>query len=123
MSAEADVLVVDDDEDVRSSMADILRQAGYGVREAGSGLEALDVLSSGPVRALLLDLRMPRGDGYAVLEALENPPPVVIVSAYQVDEDEQARLVPEVAAVLKKPVPPAILLDRMATVVGQGRRP
>ena len=119
MSAEADVLVVEDDTDVRSSMADILREAGYAVREACDGLEALGVLSDGPVGVVLLDLRMPRCDGYGVLASLENPPPIVIVSAHEVGDRERSYLLPEVAVILKKPVLPATLLDHVAAVIGR----
>lgn len=113
----ADVLVVDDDADVRSSVADILRQAGYRVELACDGGEALDLLAQHQVGAMLLDLRMPRLDGYAVMGALADPPPILIVSAHNVGEVDQDRLVPQVVAVLKKPVPPMALLDQVALVL------
>ena len=65
MTAHADVLVVEDEPDVRGSVADILRGAGYDVEEACDGIEALDMLAHNRVGAVLLDVRMPRCDGIA----------------------------------------------------------
>ena len=112
-----DVLVVEDEPDLRSSVAEILRHAGYEVQEAGDGVEALALLASRPIRAVLLDLRMPRCSGTALLDALVDPPPVLVVSAHHLEESERARLGPKVVAVLKKPVPPAQLLERVAAVL------
>ncbi|MDR3536450.1 MAG: PAS domain S-box protein [Acetobacteraceae bacterium] len=53
------VLVVDDDADVRLIAAEMLREAGYLVREAGSGPEALSVLADIPVSVMLADYAMP----------------------------------------------------------------
>ncbi len=120
MSPDADVLVVDDDSDVRSSLAEILRQAGYEVAEAMDGSEALEVLARERVGAMLLDLGMPVLDGFSVMESLEDPPPIVIVSAQYMAQADRARLVPQVVAVLKKPVPPPELLDLVASVLAGG---
>jgi CheY-like chemotaxis protein len=49
----ADVLVVDDEEPIRTSVAQILRSAGYSVAEAADGQDALDMLESGSVSVLL----------------------------------------------------------------------
>lgn len=108
-----DVLVVDDEPDVRSSVAEILRGAGYRVAEAADGNEALAVLSSETVGAVLLDLRMPRMDGMTLVERLEDPPPILVVSSHSPDDGERARLGRKVVAVLKKPVHPDVLLDRL----------
>lgn len=113
-----DVLVVDDEPDVRSSVADILRGAGYRVAEAADGAEALDLLSVEDVGAVLLDLRMPRMDGVTLVDRLEDPPPILVVSSHSPDAGEQARLGRKVVAVLKKPVHPDVLLERLEGVLG-----
>jgi two-component system, chemotaxis family, chemotaxis protein CheY len=112
-----DVLVVEGEPDLRGSVAEILRGAGYEVREAGDGIEALAVLATQLVGVVLLDLRMPRCDGMALLDALVDPPPVLVVSAHHLGEPDRARLGPKVVAVLKKPVPPAQLLERVGAVL------
>ena len=57
------VLVVDDDPDVREIAAIFLREAGYAVKEAGSGPEGHDVLAAGPVCLALVDYAMPMMSG------------------------------------------------------------
>jgi CheY-like chemotaxis protein len=117
MALLADVLVVEDEPDVRGSVADILRGAGYDVEEACDGVEALDVLADHQVGAVLLDLRMPRRDGISVVQALDDPPPIVIVSAHHLDAAEREKLGPKVVAVLKKPVPPPKLLAQLSSLL------
>ena len=121
MTSHTDVLVVEDQPDVRGSVADILRGEGYDVEEACDGIEALDILARHPVGAILLDLRMPRCDGIAVVEALADPPPIVIVSAHGLADDELKRIGSKVVGILRKPVPPRQLLERVGSLLrGEG---
>lgn len=113
MSA-AEVLVVDDEEDVRVSAADVLRSEGYDVVEADDGIAALDLLSRRPISVMVLDVRLPRRDGIEVLDALEEPPPVVLISAYCLDPAVRSRLGDKVGAFLKKPFPPLRLLEEVS---------
>jgi CheY-like chemotaxis protein len=61
-----DVLLVEDDDDFREGLADILRSEGYSVRCAANGLEALDYLKTAEThpKVILLDLMMPVMDGW-----------------------------------------------------------
>ncbi|MGZ3451486.1 MAG: response regulator [Polyangiales bacterium] len=62
---QATVLVVDDDDDLRTMVETILEDAGYVVRRAGDGVEALEQLAQmGRPDLILLDMRMPRMDGW-----------------------------------------------------------
>ena len=61
------VLIVDDEEYVRDSIAEIARGAGLEVVLASSCSQALEVLEAGPVQTVLTDLRMPGADGLEVL--------------------------------------------------------
>ena len=67
------VMVVEDDESIRMSMGEALREAGYRVIEAAHGLEALEYLKGGgPAPCMiLLDLMMPVMSGYELLDTLE----------------------------------------------------
>ena len=81
--ATAEVLVVDDDEELREIVAECLRDAGYRVYEAPDGQPALERLRSHPGGlVVLLDLMMPGMDGYAVLEALAADTPRAKRHAY-----------------------------------------
>ncbi|MHB8681203.1 MAG: response regulator [Acidimicrobiales bacterium] len=116
----ANVLVVDDDRDVRASVADILRDAGYRVEEAADGDEALEVLDREEIGALVLDLRMPRCGGVALLNKLDHPPPVVVVSARDVDTHEKRQIDGKVSAFLAKPVAPARLIEHVRRALQGG---
>ena len=69
------VLVVDDDIDVRSSCAEVLRTADYVVQEAADGFAAIEHLRSGNIGAVLLDLNMPGLDGLSLLDQFDQLPP------------------------------------------------
>src|SRR6185503_19613375 len=97
------VLVVDDDDDLRGSLCATLEDAGYAVTSANDGEHALRQMEKGTPDLLLLDLMMPNGSGWDVLEALrsapkEPPVPVVIISAYASSPPDGAR------TLIKKPV-------------------
>jgi DNA-binding NtrC family response regulator len=110
-SEQVDVLVVDDDEAIRSTWAEILRASGYSVEVVDDGDVALDFLERRDAGLVLLDLRMPRLDGLSVLEALTTPQLVVLASGASLDEATMARVEAKVVTFLEKPVPPERLLD------------
>lgn len=66
----ASVLVVEDDETFRGTLADILVEAGHDVTAVGDGQAALDALECGRYEVVLLDLNLPRVSGINVLSAL-----------------------------------------------------
>jgi len=84
--ARVDVLVVDDDADVRESLVFVLEAEGYNVRTAINGAEAWESLQRSRPRALLLDIMMPTMSGWELLERLRLDPtmsrlPVCVISA------------------------------------------
>lgn len=106
------VMVVDDDEEMRESVAEALVGNGYAVTLASNGREALDTLSGGPCPSLiLLDITMPQLNGNDVLERLAVHSalcaiPVVVLSAV-----EPKRKTAQVRDVLRKPVNLDVLLE------------
>lgn len=120
--SEVSVLVVEDNDNVRSSMSDILRSVGYTVVEAADGEDALSLLTTKRFDAMVLDLKMPRRDGASLLSALSDPPTVVVVSAFELDDETRHRAGSTIVAHLSKPVPPQQLLDAVAdAVIGEER--
>jgi len=80
------VLVVDDEESVRALVIETLAGTGYELREAGDGEEALERIAARRPDAIVLDLMMPKLDGFAVLERLQEDPelrriPVIVLTA------------------------------------------
>jgi DNA-binding NtrC family response regulator len=86
MMADRDgVLVVDDEEAVRESLASWLREDGYRVETAPDGATALRSLAERPCAVLLVDLKMPGLDGLEVLvraQALQPDVAIVLMTAY-----------------------------------------
>lgn len=83
----ASVLIVEDDQDIRDYLTDLLELSGYPAAAVGNGVSALDYLRSGHrPRVILLDLAMPEMDGRAFrAEQLRDPQlagiPIVVCSA------------------------------------------
>ena len=102
---------------VRDITAAVLRASDHRVIEAADGVEGLERLSQEPVDVILLDLAMPRLGGKGVLEALDHPPPVIVVSAFASDVDVRQRFGSKVVAFLQKPVAPRRLLTVVANAV------
>jgi CheY-like chemotaxis protein len=113
----ASVLVADDNAGVRESVAEILRSAGYDVTEADDGDVALESYIEHPSEVVVLDVRMPRLDGISVVENMvpaPPPPAIVLVSAYDLDQEARARLGTRIFRFLRKPVSPPDLLNAVS---------
>ena len=104
------VLVVDDERDVRDSIASVLQASGFAVASAVDGTEAYRVLEELFVDVMVLDIRMPKLDGPSLIESLADPPAAVIVSANTIDAHTRARLDGKVSAYLQKPFDPRDLV-------------
>ncbi len=110
------VLMVDDDPDVRTSVARGLRHSGFDVRVAASGKEALRLLSNESHDALVLDVQMPELDGVAVvtaLRALGNEIPICVLSARDTVNDRIAGLEAGADDYLTKPFDLGELVARL----------
>ena len=86
------ILVVEDDFDIAEMLQTWLMEAGYGVEVAGDGLRALDVFAAGGFDLVLLDLMLPKLDGFGVCEWIRarSDVPVVMLTALD-GEEEQLR--------------------------------
>jgi CheY-like chemotaxis protein len=116
------ILVVDDDRDLRTTVAQVLQDEGYHVAEASNGKEALERLHEGPAPdLLLLDLMMPVMNGEQFRQEqrkepqLARIPVVVMTAAGSRVNDRIAAIAP--AAVLQKPVGLDDLLGTIALVL------
>jgi CheY-like chemotaxis protein len=80
------VLIVDDEEGVRRSIGEFLQSSGYAVGEAADGEEALAKAFTEKPDLILLDLRLPKVDGYQVCQTLKGNPitsviPIIVITA------------------------------------------
>ena len=111
-----EILVVEDDSDLRESLSQALRDHGFTVSSASNGQQALDLLRAGTRPSLiLLDLMMPVLNGWELRDALRQDPalsaiPQLVISAYM-DEAEQHVLALPPDDCIRKPFHIRILLD------------
>jgi type II secretory ATPase GspE/PulE/Tfp pilus assembly ATPase PilB-like protein/ActR/RegA family two-component response regulator len=90
------VLLVEDEDQLRRVMKDLLEREGYKVAEARDGAQALDEVDRHAPDLIMLDLNLPGLDGYGVLERLRSRPstsgiPVIVLTA-KGDEDNEVRV-------------------------------
>lgn len=117
------ILVVDDDPDILDAISMILESKGYQVLVAHDGAECLDKLGTQKPDLMILDLLMPKMDGFAVYKELRSPKwpeyhdvPVLILSSVR-EEASRRRYELETGQELKpdeyieKPILPRVLLD------------
>ncbi|HSN67956.1 MAG TPA: response regulator [Thermoanaerobaculia bacterium] len=99
----ARILVVDDDQLIRSLLTSIFEMRGLECVSAAGGEEALKRLAGGGFDLVLLDLMMPGVDGFGVLEALpESHPPVMVATAAAPSVIERVPA-SRIAAIIAKP--------------------
>jgi DNA-binding NtrC family response regulator len=114
-------LVVDDEESVRTFLAELLGSAGYQVRCAGSGAQALEMLEGGSFDAVLLDVVMPEMSGLEVLRSYRSAggtAPVIVLSALAGADDAVRALKMGASDYLAKPFGNDELEDVLARALG-----
>ncbi|MCM1120592.1 MAG: response regulator transcription factor [bacterium] len=109
------VLVVDDDREIVKAIAILLEGEGYEVLKAYDGLQALDILSTRPVKLVLIDVMMPRLDGLsAILRIRERQNiPIIVLSAKSEDTDKVLGLSMGADDYVSKPYNPQELAARV----------
>jgi type II secretory ATPase GspE/PulE/Tfp pilus assembly ATPase PilB-like protein/CheY-like chemotaxis protein len=120
------VLLVEDEEQLRRVMKDLLQREGYTVAEARDGIQALDEVDRHAPDVIILDLNLPGIDGYSVLAQLRSRPatreiPVMVLTA-KGDEDNEVRVF-ELGAddFVTKPFRARSLTARLEAVLGRHR--
>ncbi|MGQ0815094.1 MAG: response regulator [Gemmatimonadota bacterium] len=119
MAASATVLVVEDNPDNRAIYALILRHSGYHVLEAADGETALEIVSVDKPDLVLLDLSLPRLDGFAVAAQLKSDVatrhiPLIALTAHAFEEDRQRAEAVGFDRYLAKPIEPRHVLREVA---------
>lgn len=118
MSHQREVLLVDDEADIRELCRINLELAGWTVREASHAGDVLPELQRQRPDAVVLDLRMPGGDGWSVLARLKSDPalvgiPVVLLSADSTANERLDCWVPGLLELVEKPFLPATLVEAL----------
>ena len=121
------VLVVDDSSLVRLYYRDVLEKSGYDVDQAMNGLEAMERVLAQPFDLLIVDVNMPKMDGFSFLRELRRSkseaaalPALIITTEAGREDAEEARAV-GANFYLVKPVSEADLRDHVAVLTGYRR--
>lgn len=125
------ILVVENEENNRCLMEQILGFAGYRYLSATNGLEALELLDHEHIDLVLIDLSMPVMDGYRATEIMRQRPdsatlPIVAVTAHAMSEDRELALQCGCTDYLAKPYRPAELIsvvERLLREAGPTQEP
>lgn len=109
------VLIVDDDEDAREILAELVRRAGYTVVTARDGFEAIDALERWRPELILLDVVMPGMDGAAFRQRQrQNREWITIPTIVMTGIADEPTLDVAVEDTLRKPIARGVLLDIVA---------
>ncbi|MBC1222209.1 response regulator [Nostoc sp. UCD121] len=117
------ILIVDDEEDVRAiAKLGLEMAAGWNVLTASSGQEALKVAATHKPDVILLDMMMPDMDGRATLQQLKANPatkkiPVILLTAKLQQSDRESFTDMDVAAIFAKPFRPLKLAEQINEVL------
>lgn len=118
------VLVVDDEDDARELIADVLSEAGAAVEKAASAEQAYELLLAHPPHLMISDIGMPGMDGYELVQRIRGLPPekggdvpAIALTAYARQEDVRAATEAGFQLHIAKPVKPEKLLEAVSAWV------
>jgi len=122
------VLVVEDQEDCLATTVELISMHGYEVRAASDGEAAIAVAQAFQPHVVLLDLGLPKLDGYAVAKALRADPrtqgaTLVAITGYGLPAHRERSAAAGIDLHLVKPVPPDELLKQLQRLVPAGTGP
>jgi two-component system cell cycle response regulator DivK len=112
------ILVVEDQEDNRQILRDLLASADYEMSEAENGQEALDAVAKQRPDLILMDIQLPIMDGYEATRRIKGNPewkdiPIIVVTSYALSGDEGKAREAGCDAYVTKPYSPRALLAKI----------
>jgi two-component system alkaline phosphatase synthesis response regulator PhoP len=132
--AEEKILAVDDDPDILDALMMILESQGYQVVTARNGLEGLARIEAEKPDLMILDLLMPKMDGFALCKELQEPRwakyrnmPILVLTSVREDAARRRYELEtghelEVDDYIEKPFPPDILLERVKKLLKRTKK-
>lgn len=116
-------IIVDDHGDTRQGYAEFLAAFDFEVRTASDAEELRSILDGWAPDAIVLDLQLPRTDGWALMRELKadartRPIPIIVVSACVLAADRAAAEAAGCEVFITKPVDPVVILDALRRCLG-----
>ena len=113
------ILVVDDESRMRKLVKDFLQREGYSVLEAGDGMEAMDIFYDQKIDLVILDVMMPKMDGWQTCREIrrDSTVPIIMLTARSEERDELQGFELGVDEYISKPFSPKILVARVGALL------
>ena len=113
------ILIIEDEPDIQELLAAYLRDAGYEIVIAGDGVEALAQFQQGAFDMILLDLMLPKIDGFGVCELIrrESSVPILMLTALDGEQEQLRGFQMEIDDYVTKPFSMPILLQKIPAIL------
>ena len=112
------ILVIEDQEDNRIILRDLLTSAGFEIIEAVNGQEGVDMAEAEKPDLILMDIQLPVIDGYEATRRIKGNPslasiPIIAVTSYALGGDEAKAMAAGCDGYITKPFSPRLLLEKV----------
>ena len=113
------ILIVEDEPDIQELLCAYLQDAGYGTAAAGDGVAALELFQSRPFDLVLLDLMLPKIDGFGVCELMrrQSQVPILMLTAQDGEEEQLRGLRLNIDDYVTKPFSMPVLLEKIRVIL------
>lgn len=118
------ILIVEDDLDIQELLENFLQDAGYEITIANDGVEAITLFSGQPFDLILLDLMLPKVDGFAVCELIrkQSQIPIIMLTALSGEKEQIRGLDLQVDDYITKPFSMPVLVRKIAAILRRSSR-
>ena len=116
------ILIVEDELDIQELLRTYLEDAGYGTSVAGDGVAALSMFHAQPVDLVLLDLMLPKINGFGVCELIrqQSQVPVIMLTALDSEEQQLKGFGMDIDDYVTKPFSMPVLLEKIRVILRRG---
>ena len=113
------ILIVEDEPDIQELLSAYLQQAGYQTSLAGDGVEALELFRSASFDLVLLDIMLPKIDGFGVCELIrqESQVPILMLTALDGEAEQLRGFDLEIDDYVTKPFSMPVLLEKIRVIL------
>ena len=113
------ILIVEDEPDIQELLRAYLEDAGYGTAAAGAGVEAMALFGAQPFDLVLLDLMLPKIDGFGVCELIrrQSQVPILMLTALDGEEQQLRGFGMDIDDYVTKPFSMPVLLEKIRVIL------